>query len=260
MLGTTYAQHPGGKGLNQAVAAARAGAFVRFVGAVGDDDAGRLLVDVLARDGIDATAMRTSTLPTGRAVIVVADDGENTIVVVPGANEDAALTSLPPCDVVLAQLELRLAVIASALRTARSRGILTMLNPAPAMALDDGLRDALAVCDVVVPNEHELELLGGAPALLAAGVGTVIVTKGAQGVDVVRGDGVEHFDAHAVTPVDTTGAGDTFCGYLVAGLAAGADDGHAVRRAVVAAALSTTRAGAVPSIPTGSEVDAAAAQ
>lgn len=178
MLGTAYAQHPGGKGLNQAVAAARAGATVRFVGAVGDDDAGRLLFDVLSSDGIDATELRTSTMPTGRAVIVVADDGENTIVVVPGANEDAAVTSLPPCDVVLAQLELRLAVIAGALRTARERGILTMLNPAPAGALGDALRNALAMCDVVVPNEHELELLGGAPALLATGVGTVIVTRG----------------------------------------------------------------------------------
>ncbi|MDQ3176910.1 MAG: ribokinase [Actinomycetota bacterium] len=260
VLGTAYAQHPGGKGLNQAVAAARAGATVRFVGAVGNDDAGRLLFDVLSSEGIDASEVRTSTMPTGRAVIVVADEGENTIVVVPGANADAVVTSLPPCDVVLAQLELRLAVIAGALRTARERGILTMLNPAPVVALGDALREALAMCDVVVPNEHELVLLGGAPALLATGVGTVIVTKGARGVDVVRGDGVEHVDAHEVTPVDTTGAGDTFCGYLAAGLAAGVDDGDAVRRAVVAAALSTTRAGAVPSIPTASEVDAAAAQ
>src|SRR4051794_17616708 len=150
LLGTGYAEHAGGKGLNQAVASARSGAQVAFVGCVGDDDAGRRMRAVLADDGIDASALTVSTSPTGRALIIVDDSGENSIVVVPGANHDVAMPqSLPSASVVLCQLEVPLEQVASALAVGRHSGAMTILNPAPAAPLS---ADLLADCDIVVPN------------------------------------------------------------------------------------------------------------
>lgn len=254
MLGTSYAEHPGGKGLNQAVAAARAGAATTFVGAVGDDDAGRTLLDVLDREGIDRSAVRRVVGPTGRALIVVSDTGENSIVVVPGANAAATAGDLPPCDVLLVQLELSLNVVAGALRAAREAGVTTVLNPAPAAVLDN---DVITCCDVVVPNEHELEALGGVDALLARGAGAVVVTRGAAGADVCTAAGAERVAALGVDAIDTTGAGDAFCGTLATALASGATLIHAALRASAAGSLATTRHGAVQSMPTAAEVDAA---
>jgi ribokinase len=254
VLGHGYAEHPGGKGLNQAVAAARAGARVAFVSAVGDDDAGRRLLGVMTDDGIDTTAVRTLIgTPTGRALIGVSDAGENSIIVVPGANAAVAVESLPPCGVVLAQLEVPLHTVEAAFVLARAAGATTVLNPAPAQALPPSL---LALCDVVVPNEHEVELLGGVEALLALGVRAVVVTLGAAGALLHTADGATPVAPFEVASVDTTGAGDTLCGWLGARLAAGDDLPHALRRASAAAAIGTTRAGAVPSIPGAAEVDA----
>ena len=258
VLGSGYAEHAGGKGLNQAVAAARSGAAVAFVGCVGEDEAGRRMRAVLIDDGIDATALTFTSSPTGRALIVVDDDGENSIVVVPGANHDVRLPeALPAARVVLCQLEVPLEQVAAALTAGRNAGATTILNPAPAAPLPS---DLVASCDIVVPNEHEAELLGGADALLAAGCRAVVVTRGGAGVDVHTRDDIEHCAAFAVEVVDTTGAGDAFCGALAARLAAGDDVHAAVRWAAAAGALATTVVGAVPAQPRSGAIEALLAQ
>jgi ribokinase len=246
VMGTGYAEHPGGKGLNQAVAAARSGARVAFAGAVGSDGAGRALREVMDADHIDTTCVAVVEEPTGRALIGVSVTGENLIIVVSGANVTVTGADLPSAKVVLSQLEVPLPAIIRAVTAARAAGSITVLNPAPAAPLPAGL---LALCDVVVPNEHEASLLGGPEALLALGAKSVVVTLGSRGADLHRDGQVVHFEAHHVSPVDTTGAGDCFCGSLCARLAAGDDMPASLRYAVVAAALSTTVRGAVPSMP-----------
>lgn len=184
VMGTDFAEHPGGKGLNQAVAASRAGATVAFVAAVGHDNAADVLLAVLADDDIDASGVRQVDAPTGRALIGVSADAENSIIVVPGANALADAAHVPSCTVLLTQLEVPVAQVETALRSARAAGAITVLNPAPAAAIDTSL---IALCDVIVPNEHEVELLGGVSRLLAAGAGSVVVTLGGEGVDVHSG-------------------------------------------------------------------------
>lgn len=252
VLGNSYAEHAGGKGLNQAVAAARSGAEVAFVGCLGDDDAGRRMRAVLAGDSISDAAVGVSSTPTGRALIVVDGNGENSIVVVPGANLDVSLPDpLPDAGVVLCQLEVPLEQVAQALAAGRRGGATTILNPAPAAPLPAEL---LATCDIVVPNEHEVELLGGVASLLAAGCRAVVVTRGGSGVDVHTTEGVAHCPPFEVEVVDTTGAGDAFCGSLAARLAAGDELNDAVRWAAAAGALATTVVGAVPAQPTADRI------
>jgi len=166
---------------------------------------------------------------------------------VPGANGMVTVDRVPRATVVLAQLEIPIRQVAAAFRTARDAGSLTILNPAPAAHLPD---DLLEVADVVVPNALEVQLLGGAAALLARGAGTVITTLGERGASITDGDGLRHVEPFSVTPVDTTGAGDAFCGMLASRLARGDSIDTAVRYAAAAGALATTVAGAVPSIPT----------
>ena len=255
VLGHGYEEHPGGKGLNQAVAAARSGARTRFVAAVGHDNAGDRLREVAAHDGINVDDVTsTDAAPTGRAMIIVDDHAENSIVVIPGANEHCPAPQSIDATVVLVQLEVPLDVVAATFAAARSAGALTVLNPAPATELSPAL---LGLCDVVIPNEHEVDLLGGVDALHAAGVSTVIVTQGAAGIRICDANGTRSLPAFPVTPVDTTGAGDAFCGAFAAGLAAGLAIDAACARAVVAGALATTQHGAVPSLPTSSDIDAA---
>lgn len=254
VLGHGYAEHAGGKGLNQAVAAARAGARTAFVSAVGTDAAADALLDVMRREGIDTTGvLRHPDLPTGRAVIGVADDGENSIIVISGANGAVRVATLPTAAVVLAQLEVPVDTVRAAFAAARAMGATTVLNPAPARDLDNGL---LQLCDVVVPNEHEVELLGGVGHLIALGAETVVVTQGRDGALVSSVSATTAVAPFRVQPVDTTGAGDTFCGSLAARLALGDALADALRYASAAAALSTTRSGAVPSIPSATEVNA----
>jgi len=244
--GSSYHEYPGGKGLNQAVAVARSGASCAFVGAVGSDSAGSDLLQVLATEGIDHRSVDVVDAPTGRALIGVSATGENSIIVVAGANASVHEPAVPTCRVVLSQLEVPSAAIEHAFASARAAGAITVLNPAPAIALPDSV---LALCDIVVPNEHEVELLGGVQRLLALGARAVVVTLGANGADLHTADGVQHVDAFPVVPVDTTAAGDTFCGALCARLAAGDELPVALRFAAAAGALCTTAAGAVPSIP-----------
>jgi ribokinase len=257
VLGSDFAQHAGGKGLNQAVAAARAGASVALVAAVGDDDAGLTLRSVAEHEGIDVSGLVIAEgTATGRALITVDERGENSIVVVPGANSSARVTTLPSAAVVLAQLEVPVDTVIAAFRAARAAGSSTVLNPAPVP--NEGLpHELLALCDVVVPNEHEVELLGGVDRLVAGGVGAVVVTRGAAGVTVTAATGgaSRSIPAFDVEPIDTTGAGDAFCGTLACRLATGADLFSAARSAAAAGALATTVAGAVPSLPVAAEID-----
>jgi ribokinase len=255
-----YFEACGGKGANQAIAAARAGARTAFIGAVGSDAAGDTLRAAFKNDAVDTSMLATVSEPTGRALIGVSDDAENLIIVVPGANHalsidhiDAAAALLANAKVVLVQLEVRLAVVQRAVELA-GRDTIVVLNPAPASELPD---DVLRHVDVITPNEHEVALLGGAAALVARGVPNVVVTQGARGALLVTRDGETRIEPFLVTPVDTTGAGDAFCGVLSARLAvAGGLAGLplALRAAAVAGALTTQTAGAVPSLPVWAQV------
>ncbi|MGH2849308.1 MAG: ribokinase [Solirubrobacteraceae bacterium] len=253
VLGDSFAEYPGGKGLNQAVAAARTGTSTSLCACVGDDDAGRALRAVAQEAGIrDDHVSVAEGVPTGRALIAVArEESQNLIVVAPGANlalsADAATEAVRGARVVLAQLEVPVAVVIAAFRAARRSGAMTILNPAPAEAATDEL---LSLCDLVVPNQHEAALLGGADAILGAGAGQVIVTLGARGSVLTGLGGDEQAVApFAVAVADTTGAGDAYCGALAAALAGGAEIREALRFASASGALATTKPGAVPSLP-----------
>ena len=224
---------------------------VALVAAVGDDGAGSRLRSLAADDGIDVSAVAVlAGEVTGRALITVDEHAENSIVVVPGANALMQAGSMPRARVVIAQLEVPLQEVITAFRSARRDGATTILNPAPAQVLPDEL---VQLCDIVVPNEHEADLIGGVAALLHQGVSAVVTTLGAAGVLVSESidDAIETWSEPAVevSPVDTTGAGDAFCGALAARLAAGDGLRDAVRYAAAAGALATTIAGAVPSLP-----------
>lgn len=258
-----YFEACGGKGANQAIAAARAGARTAFVGAVGSDSAGDTLRSSFVGDQVDVTHLATVSEPTGRALIGVSDDAENLIIVVPGANYvlsidhvNAALPIIANAKVLLLQLEIRLDVVQRAVELAGEHTIV-VLNPAPAVALPDAV---LRHVDVITPNEHEVEILGGAASLLSRGVDHVVVTEGARGARLVNTLGETRIAPYPVTPVDTTGAGDAFCGVLSARLACGgglANLSTALRAGAVAGALSTQVNGAVPSLPRWDAIAAA---
>lgn len=265
VTGRTYDTVPGGKGANQALAAARAGGDVTFLGAVGDDDFGRRIRDLLVGDGVDVSGLVVSDRPTGTAHITVDGDGDNSIVVVPGANgtmtelTDAHRAAIDGAELLLMQLELPLDLVTAAAVHARSRGVRVVLTPAPAVPLPEALLDAVGL---LVPNEHEAALLAGvgdpvaAARSLAARGGDVVVTLGAKGALRVSGDEATEVAAFAVAAVDTTAAGDTFAGVLAVGLAEGLDWPEALRRASAAAALSVQRPGASSSMPHRAEIDA----
>ena len=260
LLADGYEEHAGGKGLNQAVACARMGARTAFIGCVGDDEAGRMLTGVLRAEGVDVMGLRVVDTATGRAFISVDSSAENTIVVVPGANgsvgHDAEIV-VPPCRLLLAQLEIPMETVASMLRQARVNGAITVLNPAPAMPLSPSM---IADCDIISPNETESRVLGGADTLLGHGAGAVVLTLGADGAQIVTGTSTVHVDPFRVTPVDTVGAGDAFIGAMSAEMARGTPLHDACRVAAIAGALATTVHGAVPSLPTRTAVEQAAAR
>ena len=245
-----YAEHAGGKGVNQAVACARMGARTAFVGCVGNDDAGTFLRGVLENEGIDTTMLRVVDMPTGRAFINVDSRGENEIVVVSGANTQVGVAQnplvLPTSHVLLMQLEIPLATVSAALTLARNSGTLTVLNPAPYKSLTE---DVLSLVDVIVPNETESAACGGTNALLKAGVETVVTTLGEKGAVINTASSETSIAPHKVVAVDTVGAGDAFIGALSAELARGATISDAASVGAVAGALATTVHGAVPSLP-----------
>lgn len=263
VIGGVYSQHHGGKGGNQAVAAARLGARVAFVGAVGDDAFGRQARTALEAEGIDTSELLTlSDVATGVALIQVDARGENTVSVAGGANRawgveevNEALGRLGPRpgDVVLVGHEILTVAAAAALACGRTAGATTILNPAPAHGLDAA---TIALADVVTPNEGELAVLH------ASGLQprNVLVSLGAAGARVTTPAGDSLIVAPQVTAIDTVGAGDTLNGALAAAMASGLGLHEAARMAVTAASLAVTRAGAREGMPTVAELEAALAR
>ena len=245
LLGEGLEQHAGGKGANQAMAASAAGADVVVVGCVGSDAGGTAYVKRLHDNGVDVSKVRVvDGVATGHALIAVDDAGENTIIVIAGANgrlddtEVAAVDELGPGDVLLLQLEVPLPVVCAAARRAAHLGARVVINIAPYAALPP---DVVALADPVVANEHEMVALAESGAV----AGSLLVTFGANGASW-DGDTVP---AHPVPPSavrDTTGAGDAFCGALAAALASGADRRTALDRALAAGARAVQHEGAQP--------------
>jgi len=273
LAGRTFAQVAGGKGGNQAVAAARLGAQVSMLGCVGADANGAQLRAGLEAEGIDCAAVETGREATGVALIVVDDASQNAIVIVAGSNGEVTPETiarhqavLAAADVVICQLETPLDTVQAALATARRLGKTVILNPAPATGPLPA--EWLPLIDYLIPNELEAATLTGLPVgspeeaataaavLRAAGARNVLVTLGPRGVQAaLEGAAPALYDAPKVKAVDTTAAGDTFIGGFAAQLAQGASVDAAIRFAQRAAALSVTRAGAQPSIPTWAEVE-----
>lgn len=270
VLGRDAVTLPGGKGANQAVAAARLGASVAMVGAVGTDPNAAVALSLLGSAGVDLAHVATVDGPTGLAVVTLADDGENTIVVVPGANAavtpsavDAAHDVVTGARVCVLQAEIPLSTVGHAAHLAHAAGVRVLLNVAPATALPD---DVVRLADPLVANEHEAALLLGRPLdtgvdaayaaaaeLAARGIASVVVTLGSAGVvGHERGDAWS-WPAVRVDVRDTTGAGDAFVGALAAALAAGDPLRDAARFAARVAAASVTRLGAQPSYPWASD-------
>jgi ribokinase len=264
LFGSAFATHPGGKGANQAVAAARLGASVTMIGRVGSDAFGRELQAGLAAEGIATRwVSQTASVSTGVASITVCDS-DNAIIVIPGANGlltpadiDAAETAFAETDVVLAQLEVPLATVERGAELAARHKKPFVLNPAPAARLPESL---VARCALLTPNEYELATVLGRPDagwqdLLATLPGRVVMTKGKDGAYFSDEKGaLRHQPGFRVTPVDTTGAGDTFVGALVAFWAMGLPE--AVRRGSAAGALSVTKPGAQGGMPTLAQLEA----
>ncbi|MGD1826427.1 ribokinase [Chromobacterium violaceum] len=263
LLGDGFATHPGGKGANQAVAAARLGAEVALLGCVGDDAFGRDLRAHLEREGVDCRGVATVAGPTGIAAITVSG-GDNAILVVPGANHqltpahlDAAEQAFIDSDVVLTQLEIPLAAVRRAAELAARHKKPLLLNPAPAVPLPEELLQRVTL---LTPNEHEFLTMLAQPdadwrALLAERPGKLVMTHGKHGAyfALARGQ-LRHQPGFEVQAVDSTGAGDTFNGALAAFLPLGLEE--AVRRANAAGALSVTRPGAQGGMPTLAELEA----
>ncbi|MFS4091196.1 ribokinase [Streptomyces sp. AF1A] len=270
VLGSDLAVHPGGKGANQAVAAARLGARTALLARVGDDAHGRMLLDSQRAAGVDTAGVLTGGAPTGVALITVDPSGDNSIVVSPGANarltpEDvkAAAGLLRASRVVSAQLEVPLETVAEVVR-GLAPGSRFVLNPSPPRPLPD---EVVAACDPLIVNEHEAEvILGGtvagqtpedrARALLARGPRSVVVTLGGEGALVATRDATTRIAPVTVDVVDTTGAGDAFTAALAVRLGAGARLEAAAAHAARVGALAVTRRGAQDSYPTAEEVDA----
>lgn len=269
--GSDFATAPGGKGANQALAARRAGAEVAMVGAVGTDAFAGEALALLDEAGVNLSTVRRVEGPTGTALILVGADGENMIAVIPAANgmvaeADVSAAPIGEGDHVLLQYEIPLETVAAALGVTRKAGAVSILNTAPFQA---GAAPMLPRADYVVANETEFDLYADALGLAAGdrkarmrafvekSGNCLIVTLGGEGVLAATPDGDLHVPALKVTPIDTVGAGDTFCGYLAAGLDEGMTLDDALRRAAAAGSLACLKPGAQPAIPLAAEVAAA---
>ncbi|XWX02934.1 ribokinase [Aggregatilineales bacterium SYSU G02658] len=276
VLGTDLSYIPGGKGSNQAVAAARAGGRVRLLGRLGEDAFGEALLRFLQAEALNTQSVqRLSGIPTGVAIITVSASGENTIVVVPGANgritpADVDALGIQRGDLVVSQLEIPFETVAHAFQQAKARGAATLLNPSPAAPLPEGL---LANTDYLVLNEIELAyyaqqavtddhaaVIAAAQRLRAHPQQTLIVTLGGRGVLVAAPSETVHEPAFRVTVVDTTGAGDCFTGALAVALSEGQPLAQAVHFANAAAALSVQVLGASASLPARAAIEQMLAQ
>jgi ribokinase len=246
LIGSLFRTDHGGKGSNQAVGAARLGAEVAFLTAVGEDSFGDGAFALWVEEGVDASAVLRAPLPTMTAAILVEASGDNRIVIVPGAlsaltpaHVDGFAQRIAAADVLLVQLEIPLETALHALEVGRAAGVRTILNPAPAPA-----GPIAPAADYLTPNESEAFAVEGAE-------GTLVVTLGEQGARV-RGDQIPAFRAE---PVDTTGAGDAFCAAFAVALAEGADDAEAVRWGCAAGAHMVEHEGVIPGLPTRAELE-----
>ena len=272
MLGGSFSMAAGGKGANQAVAAARAGGDVTLIARIGRDVFGRQAQEALEQDGINTEHVAVDPdLPSGVAFIFVDERGENSIAVASGSNAALAPSEITDAKETIAsasslllQLEVPIGTVEAAARLAAEAGVRVILDPAPARPLDDGL---LKLISIITPNEAEAEALTGvrvsddrsaeeaSDVLLAKGIPTVIITLGSRGVYVAEGNRRERVPAFSVGPVDATAAGDVFNGALAVALAERGDLHDAVQFAQAAAAISVTRLGAQPSIPYRTEIE-----
>jgi len=269
VAGGTFSMAPGGKGANQALAARRAGAEVRHVSAVGDDAFADMALDLLEKGGVDLSQVRKAPAATGIAMIFVDGAGENVIAVLPGANGTVSaadaernLAGLSGNDTILVQQEIPQAATRRALEIAREKGARSVINTAPFLP---DTPELAPLADIVVANETEFALLSGRSideldAAMDEWVRqtgrTIVVTLGPDGARAASPEGKFAVPAYKITPVDTVGAGDTFCGYLAASLDAGLSLEKAMRRAAVAGSLACLNPGAQPAIPLARDVDA----
>ncbi len=258
LTGSGFFVARGGKGANQAVAAARLGGKVVMCGLVGDDDFGKSAVKVFTEVGIDVSHIRAvSDVPSGTAVIII-ENGDNRIILDKGANAelsekdiDEALKNAKAGDIYLTQLENPIEIIGYGLKKAKEKGMYVILNPAPA---NKDIVPYLKYCDLVTPNETETEIMGGKEFLLSQAP-TLLVTLGGNGFEITDKSGSKHYDCIKIKPVDTTAAGDTLCGGLAAMLSKGKTLEESAIFGSKAASIACTRKGAQPSIPTLSEVE-----
>ncbi|HYF81637.1 MAG TPA: ribokinase [Clostridia bacterium] len=273
IMGKSFRQIPGGKGANQADAIAKLGAEVKMIGCVGCDDMGNTLLEALQNDGVDvAMVKRAAGISTGIASITVDAKGNNCIIVVPGANYRLSIENLQASyeviqnsEVVVAQLEVPIETVKFAIKTAKQMGKLTILNPAPAIELED---EFLSNVDILVPNDTELELLSGiqvnkegdlesaAQILINKGVRELIVTLGSKGCIHINKSGSKAYPAYKVNAIDTTAAGDSFIGALSVAISEGKSLEEAISFATAVGALTVTKEGAQSSLPLREEVEA----
>ncbi|MFM1844621.1 MAG: hypothetical protein RLZ78_701 [Actinomycetota bacterium] len=265
LAGQLFTTGFGGKGANQAVMAALCGADVHFIGKLGDDVFGTAIAENFVKVGINSDFVETSSTPNGVAHIWVDGNGENRIIIIPGANHEIeiskaieAINSIPNLSVVIAQCEIKQEITLAAFKAAKSRGCTTILNPAPFQEISAAL---LELCDWIIPNETEFrELHGQLPTsdeiLKSFRPGkNSIVTLGDKGAVYISADGQIHYAAAPkVTAVDTTGAGDSFVGSFAFGLASGKDPVDAMKLGIAIASLSVTRKGAQSSYPNQTEI------
>jgi ribokinase len=270
VAGNSFATAAGGKGANQALAARRAGRYVHMAGAVGKDAFAQGALELLDGAGTDLSRVSHVEGPTGTALILVGGDGENMIAVIPGANgkvsgdnAEAAVNAMNEGDILMLQLEVPVEAVERALAASRAKGITSILNLAP--LIPDAPRLG-RLADIVIANETEFERLAGQENMSAgdreaalerlhAETGqTLIVTLGGDGVIAIRDGQISRAQGLVIEPIDTVGAGDTFCGYFAASLDEGLDFNSALRRAAVAGSLACLKPGAQPSIPLAAEV------
>lgn len=272
LIGKNYMQIPGGKGANQADAIARLGAKVKMIGRVGDDGFGNDLIQSMSKDGVDVSHIKKlKDAATGIAVIMVNDEGDNSIVVIPGANfkltsEDIedSIGVIGDSEIVVMQLETPVDTVRYALKRAKELGKYTILNPAPAAKLDDEL---ISYIDLLTPNETELEVLSGvtikteadiltaAKVLMDKGVKELIITMGEKGSFYINKNENKTYSAHRVKAVDTTAAGDSFTAGIAVALSENKSIDEAIKLATKVGALTVTKEGAQSSLPTREEVE-----
>lgn len=269
--GNSFHTFPGGKGLNQAVAAARAGGDVTMVGVLGNDSNSKILRDLMTTEGIDQNFVSEIDGVCGTAIIEVDGEGRNRIIVIAGANgelksastPDSAFDSINGEKILLAQLESPINELEKIFKRGKDKGFFTILNPAPAHSLNEEFSRNI---DLLTPNQYEAEVISGIHVLdhesavkagkkiLETGVGAVLITLGEDGASLITHNESKHFPAFSISPVDTTAAGDAFSGALATYLSKGLSLTEAIPYASASGALSATKVGATPSLPNASEI------